>query len=111
MHLLLNGSTMKLKYDAAQISRIIDQALIYQCACPAQVATTLLELRDLHDYQERCGESDDTDRRVHDAIAAATAEVHARLERCLDEVLEIEGWDRTTLTMPAGLRKRPTKSL
>jgi hypothetical protein len=102
---------MKLKYDAAQISRIIDQALIYQCACPAQVATTLLELRDLHDYQERCAEASDTDARVHAAIAAATEEIHARMERCLDEVLAIEGWDTATLTMPGGLRKRVTKSL
>jgi hypothetical protein len=102
---------MKLKYDAAQISRIIEQALIYQCACPAQVATTLLELRDLHDYQERCSEASETDARTHAAIAAATEEVHARMEACLDEVLAIEGWDRATLSMPATLRKRPTKSL
>ena len=102
---------MKLKYDAAQVSRIIDQALIYQCACPAQIATTLLELRDLYDYQERCSEASETDARVHAAIAAATEEVHARMEACLDEVLAIEGWDRDTLTMPAVARKRLTKSL
>ena len=98
-------------YSSEDISRIIDQALVYQCACPAQIATTLLELRDLFDYQVKCGEADDTNARVHDAIAAATLEAHARMERCLDEVLEIEGWDRKTLTMPAQLRKRPTKSL
>jgi hypothetical protein len=98
-------------YSAEEIGRIIDQALVYQCACPAQVATTLLELRDLHDYQLKCEDTDDTNRRVHAQIAAAAAEAHARLERCLDEVLELEGWDRATLTMPASLRKRATKSL
>jgi hypothetical protein len=102
---------LEARYSADDISRIIDQALVYQCACPAQLATTLLELRDLYDYQMKCREDDDTDGRVHDAIAAATAEAHERMERCLDHVLEIEGWDRKTLTMPAGLRKRPTKSL
>lgn len=27
------------------------------------------------------------------------------MEDCLDQVLEIEGWDRATLKMPEGLRK------
>ena len=98
-------------YSSEDISRIIDQALVYQCACPAQIATTLLELRDLFDYQVKCGDGDDTNRRVHEAIARATAEAHTRMERCLDEVLDIEGWDRNTLTMPEALRARPTKSL
>lgn len=102
---------MKTRYSAMQISRIIDQALVYQCACPAQVATTLLELRDLHDYQLMCRKTNEADPRVHDAIAAATEEVHARMEACLDEVLGLEGWDRETLAMPAGLRKKPTKSI
>lgn len=102
---------MKTRFTAMQISKIVDQALIYQCACPAQVATTLLELRDLYDYQQMCRNADEADRAVHDAIAAATEEVHARMEACLDEVLALEGWDRETLAMPAGLRKKPTKSI
>jgi hypothetical protein len=102
---------MKTRFTAVQIGRIIDQALVYQCACPAQVATTLLELRDLHDYQRMCIGAAETDRAVHDAIAAATEEAHGRLERCLEEVLVLEGWDRDTLAMPATLRKKPTKSL
>ncbi len=102
---------MKTRFTAMQISKIVDQALIYQCACPAQVATTLLELRDLYDYQQMCRNATETDRAVHEAIAAATEEVHARMEACLDEVLALEGWDRETLAMPANLRKKPTKSI
>lgn len=102
---------MKTEFSAAQISRIIDQALIYQCACPAQVATTLLELRDLYDYQMKCLDGTDVDRRVHEAIARATQETHARMERCLQEVLAIEGWDHETLAIPPGLKKKPTKSI
>ena len=102
---------MKTRFSAIEISRIIDQALVYQCACPAQVATTLLELRDLYDYQSKCISDSDTNRAVHSAIAAATEEVHARMEQCLDEVLGLEGWDRVTLDMPAQLRKKPTKSI
>ena len=102
---------MKQRYSAEQVSRIIDQALVFQCACPAQVATTLLELRDLHDYQLKCRDASDAPgARVHDAIARATLEAHARMEECLDEVLALEGWDRATLTMPESLRKRPLKS-
>ena len=44
---------MKTRFSAVEVSKIIDQALIYQCACPAQVATTILELRDLFDYLAR----------------------------------------------------------
>jgi hypothetical protein len=102
---------LETRYSAEDISRIIDQALVYQCACPAQIATTLLELRDLFDYQVKCADTDDTNRRVHEAIAQATVEAHARMERCLEDVLEIEGWDPSTLTMPEALRSRPTKSL
>lgn len=101
---------MKTQFSAVQISKIIDQALVYQCACPAQVATTILELRDLYDYQSKCNESNDTDKRVHEAIARATAETHAIMERCLEHVLAIEGWDRETLAMPEQLQKRPMKS-
>ena len=101
---------MKTQFSAVQISKIIDQALVYQCACPAQVATTILELRDLYDYQVKCRESTETDRRVHEAIARATLETHAIMERCLDHVLALEGWDRESLVMPAALQKRPTKS-
>ena len=101
---------MKTAFSDAQISRIIDQALLYQCACPAQVATTLLELRDLFDYQARCRDLTDTDRRVHEASAKTTAESHALMEKCLEHVMELEGWDRETLTMPAELKQRATKS-
>ena len=102
---------MKTTFSSMQIGTIIDQALVYQCACPAQVATTILELRDLYDYQLKCQSDADTDRRVHEAIARATGEVHARMEACLEEVLAIEGWDRETLSMPSALRKRPMKSI
>jgi hypothetical protein len=103
---------MKQRFSGEQISRIIDQALVFQCACPAQLATTILELRDLFDYQLKCRDGrDGTGGRVHDAIAQATLDAHGRMEDCLDEVLALEGWDRATLTMPAGLRKRPVKSI
>ncbi len=102
---------MKPRFDAEQVSRIIDQALMFQCACAAQLATTLLELRDLFDYEEKCREgADESGRRVHDAIARAAREAHERMEQCLDEVLRLEGWDMATLTMPEGLRKKPVKS-
>lgn len=102
---------MKTRFTATQISKIIDQALVYQCACPAQVGTTILELRDLFDYQEKCQADPAGDRAVHAAIARATEEAHARLEACLDEILDLEGWDRDGLVMPENLKKKPAKSL
>jgi len=93
------------RFDENQLRHIIDQAMIYMCACPAQVANEILQLRRLHAYQRDCLERDGVLDTVHEHIAAATEEAHARMEECLDAVLELEGWDRDSLEMPAGLRR------
>ena len=102
---------MKQQFDAFSLSRIIDQALVYQCACPAQVCRSILELRELYDYQRDCGNDGGNDRNVHDTIAEATSRAHEMMEQCLERILVIEGWDTTTLSMPESLRKKPAKAL
>ncbi len=102
---------MQERYDASQISRVLDQALIYQCACPAQVCRTIFELRELYDYQRNCTNDTANDLAVHDSIAAATEQAHAAMEQCLAQVLEIEGWDPQTLTLPEGLRRKAPRVL
>jgi hypothetical protein len=102
---------MKQQFDASSLSRIIDQALVYQCACPAQVCRSILELRELYDYQRNCGNEPVNDRKVHDTIADATSLAHEAMEQCLERILVIEGWDKATLTMPESLRKKVAKSL
>lgn len=103
--------TLQKTFKDNQLTRILDQALVYQCACPAQVCRTLIGLRELHDYQLNCGNRTDTDRKVHEAIAASTAVAHAGMEQCLQQILELEGWDMATLTMPQALRKLQEKLL
>ena len=102
---------MKQRFKASQISRVIDQALVYQCACPAQVCKAIFELRELHAYEVQCGDDPANDERVHDAIAIASEKAHALMEDCLQEVLIIEGWDMASLTMPQALKKKPSKAL
>lgn len=102
---------MKYQFDSFSLSRIIDQALVYQCACPAQVCRSILELRELYDYQRDCANDSVNDRSVHDTIAEATSLAHETMEQCLDQILVIEGWDKTTLTMPESLRKKTAKAL
>lgn len=102
---------MDKQYDTLQISKIIDQALVYQCACPAQVCSAIFALRELHEYQMSCMIDAPSDDRVHTAIAKTTEKTHAMMEECLTEVLQIEGWNLSTLTMPESLRKKPVKSL
>lgn len=102
---------MQERYTADQISRVLDQALVYQCACPAQVCRTLFELRELYDYQRCCANQDDNDRQVHETIAAATEKAHALMEECLARVLEIEGWDPETLTLPEKLRRKAPRAI
>lgn len=102
---------MKEQFDPAQISKVIDQALVYQCACPAQVCRAIFELRELYEYQMTCANDSDNDELVHTTIAAATEKAHELMEECLKKILEIEGWDQNTFAMPEGLKKKPAKPL
>lgn len=102
---------MKERYSAAQVSRVLDQALVYQCACPAQVCRAIFELRELHEYQRNCANDSSNDRLVHEAIAAAAEQSHALMEECLARVLAIEGWDPQTLAIPDALRRKASRTL
>ncbi|MBK6637995.1 MAG: hypothetical protein IPG34_10160 [Rhodocyclaceae bacterium] len=93
-------------YSTADLTRILEQSIIYDCACPAQVCKELTGLRALFAYQEKCLNATDTDRAVHQRIALAVREAHALMETCLADVLALEGWNVKDLTMPAELQKR-----
>lgn len=100
---------MKEQFNATQISKVIDQALIYQCACPAQVCKAIFELRELYDYQMNCASDTANDATVHRAIAEATEKSHEIMEDCLRRILEIEGWDTATFELPESMKKKPVK--
>ena len=102
---------MKEQFDAAQISKVIDQALVSQCACPAQVCRAIFEVRELYEYQMSCANDSVNDALVHRTIAAATEKSHEVMEECLKKILEIEGWDQVTFTMPQALKKKPARAL
>ena len=102
---------MKEQFEAAQIDKVIDQALVYQCACPAQVCKTIFELRELYEYQMNCANDTANDRQVHETIAEATSYAHEIMEACLTKILEIEGWDMANLAMPENLKKKPVKTI
>ena len=102
---------MKEQFYPAQISKVIDQALVYQCACPAQVCRAIFELRELYEYQMNCASDSANDDLVHKTIAAATEKSHEMMEECLQKILEIEGWDQSTFAMPEGLKKKPAKPI
>jgi hypothetical protein len=93
------------KFTDQQLEAVVEEATIYMCACPAQVAEQIRQLRRMIRYQKDCETQQDTDSRVHRAIAQAGLQAHNILETCMDEILDIEGWDRNTLRMPAGLRQ------
>ena len=80
---------MKEQFNATQISKVIDQALVYQCACPAQVCKAIFELRELFDYQMNCASDTKNDILVHKTIAAAAEISHEIMEECLKKILEI----------------------
>ena len=102
---------MKEQFNPSQISRIIDQSLVFQCACPAQVCRAIFELRDLYRYQMECIGDSRNDALVHQTIADAVERSHALMEDCLTQVLRIEGWDIATLVVPESLRDKQRRSL
>jgi len=99
------------RFSDQQLEQIIEEATIYMCACPGQVAVQLRSLRELFRYQGNCAVEPANVPDVHLAIAAATAEAYVVMEDCLERVLELEGWDRTTLQMPEGLRRKRAEML
>lgn len=94
------------RFSDQELEQIVEEATIYMCACPGQVAVQLRALRELHRYQGSCEIEPGNDQDVHRTIAEATMRAHALMEDCMERVLAIEGWDRTTLKMPEGLRRK-----
>lgn len=97
---------MKTNYTSEQLTHIRNQALIYQCACPAQVTVVVDAIRTLHEQQQICLNETDTDDAVHSRIKQSSLKAHAELEDCLTDILKLEGWDLETLKMPEYLKKR-----
>ena len=104
-------TAMTYQFSTEQLQAINNQAAIYMCACPAQVSEQLLHLRRLYTYQQRCITSGSVSDAVHRVIAEATQRAHEELEQCLSQVLDMEGWDRATMTMPPGLRELREKQV
>jgi hypothetical protein len=99
------------QFSASALTKILEQAAIYDCACPAQICDRISSLRALYDYQDHCLDLTDTDRKVHSRIAEAVSTAHAQMEDCLADVLKLEGWDMKTLQMPTDMQKRLLKSI
>jgi len=99
------------RYSDLELMSIVEQGMIYMCACPAQLAEALLKLRSLHKYQLTCASNPENDAAVHAAIARSTVQSHHIMQDCLDTVIALEKWDRATLKMPEGLRKRQLQEL
>jgi len=102
---MLSDDELGKRFGEDELIKVRDEALIYMCACPAQVAVTIAQLRRVHEYQRECEGRNDDELGVHDRIARAVSQAHAIMENCLDEILSLEGWDRQTLAMPPGLRR------
>ncbi len=98
------------KFSALQLAIINEQAALYTCACPVHISMQITNLRKLFDYQKQCMEMEQPPEntvhvQVHERIAEVTKQAHHLMEQCLDEILDMEGWDRAKLEMPAGIRK------
>lgn len=99
------------RFTNEQLEKVIDEGMVYMCACPAQVAQSIRSLRELYDYQLSCLTDSKNDSVVHQEIAKAAQIAQSIVEDCMDKILEIEKWDRATLTMPEGLRKRQAEEI
>jgi hypothetical protein len=76
------------------------------CCCPSQVGVQIDSLRKLYDYQTNCIERGGShlQEKVHERIAEAIIASHKIMEDCLEDVMNLEGWDPVTMEMPANLR-------
>lgn len=99
------------RFTDAELEKVVDEGLIYMCACPAQVAGGIRKVRELYRYQRQCLEDPTNESAVHQAIALSACLAHRELQDCMDKVLELEQWDRATLTMPPHLRVKQARSL
>jgi hypothetical protein len=99
------------RFSDADLAKIIEEGLIYMCACPAQVADTLRHARNLYRYQINCLEGPNNDPFVHSNIAESAVRIQAELEDCLMRILVHEKWDLATLQMPANLRQRQAREI
>ena len=99
------------QFSDAELVQIIEEGLIYMCACPAQVADAIRKLRELYRYQMACLEDSANATIVHQTICNSVIISHAQLQDCMEHVLALEQWDRTTLRMPEGLRKRQIQEM
>lgn len=99
------------RFSDAELQQIISEGFIYMCACPAKVAEAVRSVRALYRYQLDCLQNTDNDDRVHKAIAKSAIMTHAQLQDCMDEILVLEKWDRSTLKMPENLRVKQLKAI
>jgi hypothetical protein len=97
---------MKQRFSDQTVTYILEQSIVYTCACPAQVCKAINEQRALYRYQETCLNLTDTDKAVHRSIAETVKITHAHLEHCLEQVLLLEGWDMETYQMPESMQKK-----
>ncbi len=97
------------KFTALQLAIINNEAALYTCACPVHISLQITNLRKLFDYQKACMElppENDVQMQVHQRIADVTKQAHQLMEQCLEDILDLEGWDKNKLEMPAGIRTR-----
>ena len=98
-------------FSDAELGKVIEQSMIYMCACPAQVADSVRKLRELYRYQIRCISNPENDKAVHTEISKSTIAAHSTMQDCLVQIIALEGWDRQRLEMPEGLRKRQMQEM
>ena len=98
--------SLETKFSNAQLRRINLQSILYLCSCPSQVGVQIDSLRKLYEFQANCVDQGrgELQNKVHERIAEATLAEHRIMEDCLQDILNMEGWDPVTLEMPEGLR-------
>ncbi len=97
---------MKIQFSNEIITLILEQSILHTCACPAQICKAINQQRELFNYQQGCLNLTDIDKAVHQAIAETVGHIHAQLEKCLEKILILEGWDMETYQMPEAMQKK-----
>lgn len=72
-------------YSNEDVTRILEQVLLHQCACPSQLCRMVLGLRELLQYERDCLDHTSTDVQVHQTIEQAAGQCLEIMEACLGQ--------------------------
>jgi len=102
----MNTHGFELRFSEAQLRHIQDEAIMYSCGCPEELSEVLMQLRHVRTLMDDCLDTASTDPNTHARVLSMLAIVTPHIEACLGDILESEGWNMETFSLPPAVKAR-----